>query len=160
MQRAILIAASLTAALALSACADDGGSGATVVLQGQASQAALDAINGASISTDATKGPAVTVPTEGQAYQPSDAPPPFRWTSPLTGAVYRLTFTIPGEGTVIVATTDTSYTPDATIWGQMKGASGRIMLEIVGASMNAAAISDGPYKQATPRSFGIAATFW
>jgi len=197
MRKTTLVAASF-AALTLARCGSDS-SGPQIVYEGRTSDEAYLVITDAEsrVMLDAAKGPSVTVPTEGQAYQPSEAPPPFRWTSPLsasltprrhvnprarvttladlllpgersaaahlppiTGPVYVLRFTVPGEGTVTVVTSELSYTPADNVWGTIKQASGRIRLEITGAYLRNNVIEEGPFRQPTPRSFGIAATFW
>jgi hypothetical protein len=206
MTRSVLVIASF-AALSVVHCGSEGSSGdGEVIYQGAATDEAYAVLVDAEprVMIDAAKAANVTVPVEGQGYSPTEAAPPFRWTSalsaalerpaparraqaharaelprmtlgdlvlpgeraalahlpPITGTVHLLRFTIPGESSLLVLTTQTSYTPDDASWRHLKGADGRVQLVITSAYLRNNIIEEGPYRAATPRSFGVDQHFW
>ncbi len=157
---------------ALAACTSDGGgtSAPAVLYQGAATAQSYQTVMAASAQVDDSQAPIVSVPVQGQSYLDTDAAPPFRWNAALatgapaatatSGAVYVLSFTLPGGGSIVGVTTDSSFTPDPATWDAMKRANGSIQLEIVGAVLTNGAISTGPFKAASPRSFSVTSKFW
>lgn len=79
-------------ALTLIQCGSEGGGEADVIYQGTATDEAYVSFVDAEarITVNDAKAPSVTMPTEGQMYQPGDAPPPFRWTEGLSASLERV----------------------------------------------------------------------
>jgi len=160
----------LALALLLGACTSSGPSGPVFVFEGMATMQSYQLVSAAPAQVDDSQAPVVSVPTQGQAYLDTDAPPPFRWSAALangappatadSGAVFVLTFTLPGGGTVIGVTIESSFTPDAEAWDVLKHAGGTINLEIVGAVLAGGQLTRGPFKASAPRRFSVKQTFW
>ena len=66
---------------------------------------------------------------------------------PVTGTVYRLVFTIPGEAAPLrVFTTDRSYTPGGTAFAALNRATGPISLAFVHAYLADNRVMEGPFR--------------
>jgi hypothetical protein len=66
---------------------------------------------------------------------------------PITGQVYRLIFTIPGEGAPLrVLTTDPSFTPGAAALTSLNRATGPVALELVHTYLVGNRVMEGPYR--------------
>lgn len=66
---------------------------------------------------------------------------------PVTGSVYRLIFTIPGESAPLrVLTTDRSFTPGGASFASLNRATGPIALELVHAYLVDNRVMEGPYR--------------